>query len=204
MIALIGRKRSFLQEKTGNSLKRLTVKVRLYADLVTRKGGTMFIQQKDLFRGMSKDFVKELYDTGVKESLKEGEILFPEGEKARYFYILLKGRVKLEVGEIRQLVYTVESPGEAFGWSSLVGRENYSASAKCMAETKLIKFERDKFRTVLEKDPSNGLELFRRLSGALGERLISSYGALAFAQPSDDHRTYGTSLTLKQTGSELE
>ena len=103
----------------------------------------MFIQQTDLFRGMSKDFVKELYDTGVKESFGEGDLLFPEGEKARYFYILLKGRVKLEVGAIRQLVYTVESPGEAFGWSSLVGRENYSASAKCMADTKLIKFDRD-------------------------------------------------------------
>ena len=163
----------------------------------------MFILQTDLFRGMSKDFVKKVYDTGEKESIKENEILFAEGGKARYFYILLKGRVKLEVGEIRQLIYTVEHPGEAFGWSSLVGRENYSASAKCMADTKLVKFDRDKLRTVLEKDPSNGLELFRRLAGALGERLVNSYGALAFAQLSEDHRTYGSSLTLKQAGGEV-
>jgi CRP-like cAMP-binding protein len=163
----------------------------------------MFIQQTDLFRGMSKDFVKAVYDTGVKESLSDGEILFTEGEKAKYFYILLKGRVKLEVGKFRQLVHTVEHPGEAFGWSSLVGRENYSASAKCMADTKLVKFDRDRFSTVLEDDPRNGLQLFRRLSGALGERLISSYGALAFAQPSEDHRTYGSSLAHKQAGGEV-
>jgi CRP-like cAMP-binding protein len=163
----------------------------------------MFIQQTDLFRGMSKDFVKKVYDTSVKESYKENDILFPEGEEARYFYILLKGRVKLEVGEIRQLVYMVERPGEAFGWSSLVGRENYSASAKFMADTKLVKFDRDKLHQVLEKDPSNGLELFRRLARALGERLINSYGALAFAQLSEDHRTYGSSLTLKQSGGEV-
>ena len=158
----------------------------------------MFIQQTDLFRGMSKDFVKKVYDTAVKESFTDGELIFPEGEKAKYFYILLKGRVKLEIGEFRQLVYTVEHPGEAFGWSSLVGRENYSASAKCMADTKLVKFDGDTLFTLLEKDPSNGLQLFRRLSGALGERLINSYGALAFAQPSEEHRTYGSSLTLKQ------
>jgi CRP-like cAMP-binding protein len=163
----------------------------------------MFIQQSDLFRGMSKDFVKKVYNTAVKETFKEGEILFPEGEKAKYFYILLKGKIKLEVGEIRQLVYMVERPGEAFGWSSLVGRENYSASAKCMADTKLVKFDGEKFRAVLEEDPHNGLQLFRQLSGALGERLISSYGALAFAQPSEGHRTYGSSLTLKQTGGEV-
>ena len=163
----------------------------------------MFIQQANLFRGMNTEFVKNLYDTGVKESFEEGKMLFLEGDKAQYFFILLKGRIKLAVGEIRQLVYMVERPGEAFGWSSLVGRELYSATAKCMASTKLLKFERNEFRKVLEKDPSNGLELFRRLAGALGERLISSYGALAFAQPSEEHRTYGSSLTLKQAGSEL-
>ena len=163
----------------------------------------MFIQQANLFRGMNTEFVKNLYDTGVKESFEEGKMLFLEGDKAQYFFILLKGRVKLAVGEIRQLVYMVERPGEAFGWSSLVGRELYSATAKCMASTKLLKFERNEFRKVLEKDPSNGLELFRRLAGALGERLISSYGALAFAQPSEEHRTYGSSLTLKQAGSEV-
>ena len=163
----------------------------------------MFIQQTDLFRGMSKEFVKTAYDTGVKEFFEEGKILFPEGAKAKFFYILLKGRIKLEVGEIRQLVYIVEHPGEVFGWSSLVGRELYSATAKCMADTKLVKFAGDEFRAVLEKDPRNGLELFRRLSGALGERLISSYGALAFAQPSEEHRTYGSSLTLKQADIEV-
>ena len=163
----------------------------------------MFIQQTDLFRGMSKEFVKKIYDTGAKESFEEGKMLFLEGDKAKYFYILLKGKVKLTVGEIRQLVYMVEHPGEAFGWSSLVGRELYSATAKCMADTKLVRFAGDEFRTVLEKDPRNGLELFRRLSGALGERLISSYGALAFAQPSEEHRTYGSSLTLKQADREV-
>jgi CRP-like cAMP-binding protein len=163
----------------------------------------MFIQQTDLFRGMNKEFLKKVYDTAVKESLEEGKTLFLEGDKAKYFYILLKGRVKLAVGEIRQLVHVVEHPGEAFGWSSLVGRELYSATAKCMADTKLLKFEEKEFRETLEKDPSNGLELYRRLSGALGERLIRSYGALAFAQTSEEHRTYGSSLTLKQTGSEV-
>ena len=163
----------------------------------------MFIQQTALFRGMSKEFVKKVYDTAVKESFEKDVVLFLEGDKAEYFYVLLKGRIKLAVGEIRQLVHVVEHPGEAFGWSSLVGREFYSATAKCMADTKLLKFDSKEFQKVLEKDPSNGLALFRGLAGALGERLMSSYGALAFAQPSEEHRTYGSSLTLKQAGSEI-
>ena len=163
----------------------------------------MFIQQTDLFRGMSKEFLKKVYDTAAKESCEEGKTLFLEGDKAMHFYILLKGRVKLAVGEIRQLIYTVEHPGEAFGWSSLVGRDLYSATARCMADTKILKFNGKKLKKVLEEDSDNGLELFRRLAGALGDRLIRSYGALAFAQPSEEHRTYGSSLTLKQGGTEV-
>jgi CRP-like cAMP-binding protein len=162
----------------------------------------MFIQQTDLFRGMSKEFVKEVFDVTLKESFQEGDVLFSDGDEARYFYILLKGRVRLGTRETGQVVHTVSRPGEAFGWSSLVGRDHYSASAKCLVPTKLIKIDRDQFKDILEKDPANGLAFFKRLAGALGERLISSYGALGIAQPSEDHRTYGSSLTLQQTGGE--
>ena len=163
----------------------------------------MFIQQTDLFRGMDKNFVKETYDLTVKDSFKQGEVLFREGDQATYFYILLKGRVRLGTRDTGQVVHTVSRPGEAFGWSSLVGRDVYSASAECLESTKLLKIDREDFRKVLEKDPTNGLSFFRRLAGALGERLINSYGSLGLAHPSEEHRTYGSSWTLQQSGSEI-
>ena len=136
----------------------------------------MFIQQTDLFRGMSKEFVKKVYDTAVKESFEKDVVLFLEGDKAEHFYILLKGRVKLAVGEIRQLVHVVEHPGEAFGWSSLVGRTYYSASAECKEATKLIKIEAKKLLKVLENDPANGIMFFNVAGTALG--ILSTMGGI--------------------------
>ena len=162
----------------------------------------MFIQQTDLFRGMNKGFVKEVFDLTTKESFEKGDVLFSEGDDANQFYILLKGRIRLGTRETGQVVHTVSRPGEAFGWSSLVGRDVYSASAECLIPTKLIRIDRDEFQRILEKDPTNGLAFFKRLAGALGERLISSYGALGLARSSEDHRTYGSSLTLQQTSGE--
>jgi CRP-like cAMP-binding protein len=156
-----------------------------------RKEETMFVQQTELFSGMDKDFVKEVYDLTIKESLEEGDVLFREGDAARHFYILLKGRVRLGTRETGQVVHTVSRPGEAFGWSSLVDRDVYSASAECIVPTKLLKIDREDLQTILGKDPTNGLFLFKRLAKALGERLINSYGALGLAQPSEEHRTYG-------------
>ena len=163
----------------------------------------MFIQQTDLFRGMDKDFVKKTYDLTVKDSFKEGDVLFSEGDDATHFYILLKGRVRLGTRDTGQVVHTVSRPGEAFGWSSLVGRDAYSASAECLESTKLLRIDRGDFQEILENDPTNGLSFFRRLAGALGERLINSYGSLGLAHASEEHRTYGSSLTLQQSDSEI-
>ncbi len=151
----------------------------------------MFIQQTELFRGMDKGFIKEVYDITMKESLADGDVLFREGDDARHFYILLKGRVRLGTRETGQVVHTVSRPGEAFGWSSLVDRDAYSASAECVVPTTLLKIDREALQKILEKDPKNGLVLFKHLAKALGERLINSYGVLGIAQASEQHRTYG-------------
>lgn len=135
----------------------------------------MYIKQADLFWDMDRDFVKEVMDVAVKDSHKKGDFLFHEGSPASYFYILIKGHVKLIIGEVGQLVHTVDYPGEAFGWSSLLDRDVYSASAECQEPTTLQKIDRRDLQKILEKDPVNGLIFFKRLAGTIGNRLLWSY-----------------------------
>ncbi|MFH1992791.1 MAG: hypothetical protein ABIK98_10390 [Pseudomonadota bacterium] len=46
----------------------------------------MYIQQADLFWGMSRDFVKDVMGIAVRESYQPGDFLFHEGDPAAYFY----------------------------------------------------------------------------------------------------------------------
>jgi len=89
--------------------------------------------------------------------------------------VLLNGRVKLGVGESEEMVYDVRQNGEAFGWSSLIGRSDYSASAECIEPSKLLKTDRKKLQEILEADPANGIIFFKQLAATLGNRLIESY-----------------------------
>lgn len=162
----------------------------------------MIIQQADLFRGMSREFMKEFMDNTEKETHEKGAFLFREGDPARNFYILLKGRVRLSIGQTGHMVHTVDRPGETFGWSSLVGRASYSASAECAGPTKLLKIDTDKFHGVMEKDPAAGALFFKSLAATVGERLVNSYNALVLAQASEEQRTYGSTLTLQQRSEE--
>jgi CRP/FNR family cyclic AMP-dependent transcriptional regulator len=159
----------------------------------------MYLKQKDIFWAMSKEFAKEIMKISVIESHQEGESLFREGDPANTFYVLLKGCVKLSLGEIGQIVYIVSNAGEAFGWSSLIGRENYSASAEYMAPTKLLKFDREKLQKVLEKDTANSLILFKRLAEILGNRLLQSYTIISSISRAEMSPSYGTGQVMDLT-----
>ena len=135
----------------------------------------MHIRQSDLLLGTSMDFVKKIMDISRMISHEAGDVLFRENDRAQYFYILLNGRVKLTIGEGGRMVYNIAQNGEAFGWSSLIGREVYSASAECLEPTKLLVTDRKILARILEEDPANGIIFFRHLAATLGNRLLETY-----------------------------
>ena len=91
----------------------------------------MFIEQADLLKGVGRRFIKKFVKIMVDESHLQGAFLFKEGDSVNNFYILEEGRVKLSIGTRGYITHIVSKRGEAFGWSSLVGRDVYTASAEC-------------------------------------------------------------------------
>ena len=135
----------------------------------------MYIKQSELLKGTSMDFVKKFMDICETCSHNKGDIIFRENDPAKFFFILLNGCVKLSVGDPEQAVYRAQANGEAFGWSSLIGGDVYSASAECLEATKLLKTDRDKLSRILEEDAENGIIFFKQLAATLGKRLLQTY-----------------------------
>ena len=142
----------------------------------------MYIKQSELLMGTSMDFIKKFMDMSQMVSHAKGEVLFREKDAALYFYVLLSGRVKLGVGEGDRMVYNIKQNGEAFGWSSLIGCDQYSASAECIEATKLLKTDSQKLKKVLENDPANGIVFFKQLAATLGNRLLEIYKTISGPQ----------------------
>ena len=135
----------------------------------------MHLKMGDFIMGMGREFATEAMDISEKLSLNEGNILFKVGDSAGHFYVLLKGQVQLSLGQDRPVVYQARHPGEIIGWSCLIGRPTYSATAECKESTNLLKFDRQSFFTILTQNPANEALLFRRLAEMLGNRLLELY-----------------------------
>ena len=151
----------------------------------------MFIKEIDLFEGMSQGFIDEIAKIMVEESCNKGSFLFREGEPADNFYVLEEGGVRLTIGEEGHITYTINTSGDSFGWSSLVDRDVYTASAECNEPTKVIKIEKEKLRRIFDKHQFSGLMFYKRLARIIGERLINNYNTLLSAYKGETRPSYG-------------
>ena len=152
----------------------------------------MYLKQADIFWGTSRDFNKEIMDITTKTTCAAGDVLFREGQAAENFYILLKGRVKLTIGTANNTVYIISLAGEAFGWSSLIDRETYSASAESSEKSSLLVIDRTRLAPILEKYAHDGQLFFKKLAGTLGNRLLQSYKTIADESRPALSTSYGT------------
>jgi CRP-like cAMP-binding protein len=107
------------------------------------------------------------------ESCTQGQTLYKEGDRADHFFILLNGCMKLSIGEAGHTVYTVDRPGELFGWSGLAGGEQYVASAECRETGTLLRIKVAELDKLLQKDAVSGLIFCKNLSRTLGNRALN-------------------------------
>ncbi|MGO9572342.1 MAG: Crp/Fnr family transcriptional regulator [Desulfomonilaceae bacterium] len=137
----------------------------------------MIIQKASLFKDLSQQAMNETARIVAEETHAKGTQLYAPQDPAKYFYILVTGRVRLALGNEPELDYTVMKEGEVFGWSSVVGREFYTTRAECVVPTKLVKIDRDDLNQIFQKYPADGVIFFKRLARAVVQRLVDNYNA---------------------------
>lgn len=152
----------------------------------------MIIKQADLFWGMDTDFISGLMNVASKETHDDGSVLFSEGNPATRFYVMLRGRVRVDIGDDHLISYTVGHAGEAFGWSGLLERERFASTATCLEPTILLSFDVKDIQRLCEDNPVNGMMLYKKLAGILGDRLITSYHQDDLRLHQEYGETYGS------------
>jgi CRP-like cAMP-binding protein len=135
------------------------------------------LKNQKLFRGLSKDFLAELDALAVIEVKERHAMLFKTGDPAKNFYFLEEGRVCIRAERRNHGVSFVATPGEFFGWSCLLDRPLYAASAECVIPTRLIRIEKKKLDALFKKDCANGLTFIKNFADIIGGRFLDTHSA---------------------------
>ncbi len=114
--------------------------------------------------------------SGLQE-LNTGDLLFKEGDREDYLYILLEGQVVLEIevptrGQVP--IYTAEIL-DILGWSSMtpIVRQR-TASARATMPCLLLGFNSKLLQQMCEEDHELGYIIMRRLANVVASRLLTT------------------------------
>ena len=125
-----------------------------------------------------------------------GEDLFREGDKEDNLYIVLEGRVAIEMfipGRGRMRIYTAE-PMDIVGWSSItpVVRQR-TASARAVLPSRLVCMNAAKLYQACAEDHDLGYVMMRRLANVVASRLLTTRLQLIdmFAHPNANEVSNG-------------
>lgn len=151
----------------------------------------MLFEKNDLFLGLSQEFLDAVGEALESVHFAAGQEIFREGDPSEHLYMLDDGRVRLTVGKYGSVTKIVNCPGDAFGWSSLIGEGAYTATAHCLTNVRVLRISGNKMESLLEEAPSSGLQFYRRLARLIRERLTESHRILLSYDSEHKPQSYG-------------
>jgi len=101
--------------------------------------------------------VEVLHETGaILKKYQKGELLFEEGDMARYYYQVHSGKIKMnnfnDVG--KEYIQGIFGAGKSFGEPPLFADFKYPANAEAITNAEIWQLSKSKFLLLLEENPS--------------------------------------------------
>ncbi|WP_428264974.1 Crp/Fnr family transcriptional regulator [Haliangium sp.] len=122
---------------------------------------------------LGSDHLARLAEIAVRVELPGDFELFREGDPADTVYIVIWGRVSLSIhvpGREDAIVGTI-SPGELLGWSALMTKRKWLATARTRKPTSLLAMPGEDLASVCEFDHEIGYYVMRSAFAAVAGRL---------------------------------
>ena len=127
------------------------------------------------FQVMTAEHFEKIVKIAKVFKFEPGQVIFHEGDKEDYLYVVLEGRVAIEItvpGRGRMRILTADAMDEV-GWSSVtpVVRQR-TAGARAVFPSRLVAFEATELRKLCDEDHDFGYFVMRRLANVVAGRLM--------------------------------
>ena len=150
------------------------------------------LQKIPWFQELEPKHLQKIVEISHLRNVKAGEVLFHEGDKEDCLYIVIEGRIALDMfiphrGKVR--IYTVER-WDVFGWSSVTPSVHQrTAGAMAVTDGLVVCIDSPSLRQVCEEDHDLGYLVMRRLTNIIASRLLVTRLQLIdmFASPEEQH-----------------
>jgi len=131
-----------------------------------------------IFEGLTEDELEKIAALCREEAYETGEVIFEEGGVAKDLYVVVEGKVALEMklqpwphAPIRHTTVNLITRGDTLGWSALVEPYTFTLSAKCVEKAKVLAIDGSELRRLFDADCHIGYKVMKRLSHVIASGL---------------------------------
>jgi CRP/FNR family cyclic AMP-dependent transcriptional regulator len=153
------------------------------------------LKDNEIFKGLNDEEVKEIAGICFRKEYKNGSIIFEENSKGSEMYILVEGKVDIQMSmgiETDLATVHIIEPGEIFGELSLVDKSPRSATTKAAGDAVTYILEADKFENLVTANYRIGYTVMKNIARIVSTRLR------------ERNIKYTESLIWERLGSKLE
>ena len=130
------------------------------------------VQQHPFSLGLTPEHCATLAALGTRVQYPKDALIFAEGDERHEFFLLIKGRVALEMmaqGKALR-VHTLEG-GDELGWSSVIVGRGKLFQARALEPVEALAFDGYALLERCRADTGFGYKIMHRLLGVVSERL---------------------------------
>jgi CRP-like cAMP-binding protein len=135
------------------------------------------LSELELFVGLPDRALTAIAALAEKKRYAPGEVIFSPEQASEWAFLLLQGSVRLTVhaSSLPEPVTlaSLETPGQTFGFSTVVGQGHHNSSAEAVTAVEAVAINGPRLLEYLEKDPEVGFVVMRRVARAVSRRLAT-------------------------------
>lgn len=134
------------------------------------------LQELNFSADLPPEVLDQLAEESTIRTLAAGTIVFREGAENNDLYLVLRGRIALEMnvpGQGAVRILTI-GPGDMAGWSSIVDQGKTTAGAVAVDETEVVVAPADRLLQLCDVNREFGFHLMRQMATALSKRLVAT------------------------------
>lgn len=139
------------------------------------------LRRATVFGGADDAVLRGLAERAFRRRLRDGQILFTEGEPSDHLFVIRSGRVRIVARSPQggELVLAVLTPGDVIGELSVIDEGPRSATAEALGDVELLAVAAGDVRTLLERQPALLMAAATELAATV-RRLTGSASDLVF------------------------
>jgi CRP/FNR family transcriptional regulator, cyclic AMP receptor protein len=145
-----------------------------------------FLKTVPFFDQLSNRQLKGVSDIMFERTYDVDELIFEEGQPGAALFLILDGKVAVEVfRETTTTRLAVLQKGAFFGEMALLDETPRSATARALERTRTLALYRNDLNDLVHRDAKTACQIYRSLAGTIGDRLRLTNELVQMKTPAD-------------------